>query len=457
MKKTSLFVVDTDKEFQTLIGSLCPPDKIDVRFYSSAVEIFSLLRKEKPAVMFLCLDISDLNDFVMHDLLKKVNVDYSVPICLTYSRQSEEDLKKYEKLKYKAEGYLKKPVSKIELEPIVKKYLEIETPAVQESKVENVPGVDELDDDDFSDDNIDRLVRGEWVDVDAADDKKGDSTNEMRDRSASGTLAETEEELMIDDAEDVDLDIDLEFDSHLKAAELPVDHRDEGAAAASAKNKDLEVQVISLESQNEFLRTENKKLADNVTRLNADIEKKSEECRQLKLELDQKTVVLEALVKEKSDLTRETTEQNGHIQQLEEDKSVLQRQVNEIYNRLTDKEREMEAKSRDFEVELKKKSDEVLQETESRLSEEFKQREEQLTAEADQLKKEKDRIELELRTEIERLTEKTGQLESEREELKRREDSLNRTISTLAEEKVVLADKFDLYKKKMEELTQLLH
>ncbi|NIM84149.1 MAG: hypothetical protein GTO20_35615 [Candidatus Aminicenantes bacterium] len=383
---------------------------MEVRFYSSAMEIFSLLKKEKPVVMFLCLDISDLNDFVMHDLLKKANVDYSVPVCITYSQQSEKDLKKYEKLKYKAEGYCKKPVSKKELERILKKYLEM--PA----KEMDIPEVDELNEDDFSDENIDRLVRGELVDVDATADKKEDSTDEMRNSSASGILAETEDELMV---------------------EKETDRR---------VNKDLEVQVVSLESQNEFLRTENKKLADTLKRLKVDIEKKSEEYQQLQSELEQKIEVMEALNKEKINLTQKTTEQRGQIQQLEEEKSTLQRQVNEIYNQLTDKERELVAKNHDFEVDLKRKVDEVLQETEDRLLLDYKQREEQLNYEVDQLKKE-----------IERLTDKTSQLESEREELKRREDSLNRTISTLAEEKVILSEKLDLFKKKLEELTELLH
>ena len=466
MKKPSLFVVDTDKEFQTLINSICPADKVDVHFYSSAMEIFSLLRKEKPVVMFLCLDISDLNDFVMHDLLKKANVDYSVPVCISYSQQSEKDLKKYEKLKYKAEGYCKKPVSKDELERIIKKYLEMS------AKEMDVPGVNEGDEDEFSDENIDRLVRGELVDVDAAADKKEYSTDEMRNSSASGILAETEDELRVDDAGDLDIDIELEIDATMKEAEFPVDAGVSEPEKLKTKkkedeqrelekepgvNKNLKDQVISLQSQNEFLRTENKKLTDTLKRLEVDIEKKSEEYRQLKSELDQKLEMMEALNKEKLNLTQKTTEQRGQIQQLEEEKSTLQQQVNEIYNQLTDKERELAAKNQEFEVDLKKKVDEVLQETEDRMLSEAKQREEQLNDEVDQVKKEKDRIELSLRNEIEQLTDKTGQLESEKEELKRREDSLNRTISTLAEEKVTLSEKIDIYKKKMEELTELLH
>jgi CheY-like chemotaxis protein/FtsZ-binding cell division protein ZapB len=422
MKKPSLFVVDTEKEFQILINSLCPADNTEVRFYSSAMEIFSLLRKEKPVLMFLCLDISDLNDFVMHDLLKKANVDYSVPVYITYSQQSEKDLKKYEKLKYKAEGYCKKPVSKKELEQIMKKYLKMP------EKEMDTPEVNELDEDDFSDENIDRLVRGQLVDVDAAADKKEASTDQMRNRSDSGILAETENKLMVEKEKD-----------------------------SRVVNKDIEAQMLSLKSQNEFLRAENKKLTDTLKRQKVDIEKDNQEYQQLKSEQDQKIEVMEALNREKLNLTQKTTEQRGQIQQLEEEKSILQQQVNEIYNQLTDKERELMAKNQEFEIELKKKVDEVLQETEERMLAESKQREEQFNYEVNRLKKEKDNIELSLHNEIEQLTDKSGQLESEKEELKRREDSLNRTISTLAEEKVVFSEKLDFYKKKMEDIAELLH
>jgi FixJ family two-component response regulator/predicted nucleic acid-binding Zn-ribbon protein len=446
MEKQSLFVVDTDKKFQDDLASLCPPDKIDLRFYSSAVEILSLLGKEKPAAIFLSLDTPDLDDFVMYDLLKKTNVNFSIPVFATYSQQSEKDFNKYQNLKFKAEGYYKKPVSKEKLAGILKKYLEIETktaaPAREKEKertgAESAgPGEAlnevEVDDDEFSDDNIDRLVRGELVDLDfdadleageriaavvdeEADDK--DSTNEMKNGEFSGVMGETKKELLAgidaaleDDEFPVDLDIDIDVGGRTKTRDQEEVQKEEEGEKKREKegrlNKDLEARVVSLESQNEFLRSENKKFSAVIKSLKADIEKKNLEIQELKT------------------LTQNGSEQEKQNRKLEEEKASLQQEIKQLCNRLTDKDRELEAKNHEFEVVLKNKRNEMLKETEERMAAEFKLKEEQLNSE------------------IERLNEETDRLNQEKGELKKHEDSLSRTISTLAEEKVTLAEKVD--------------
>ena len=124
MKK--LFIVDTDKEFQGIVGPLCPPDSVDVQFYSSSIALFSLIEKERPDLIFLALEIPDLNDFVMYDLLKRTTVNYSIPVLITYSDQSENELEQYEKLKFKAEGYYKKPIPEKDLKRLLANYLDLE-------------------------------------------------------------------------------------------------------------------------------------------------------------------------------------------------------------------------------------------------------------------------------------------------------------------------------------------
>ncbi len=108
MKK--LFIVDTDTAFQNLVRSICPADRVELSCYSSSMEIFSLLSTEKPNLIFLDLEIEDLNDFVMHDLLKKTSITLKIPLVVTYSEISESALPQYEKLQYKADGYFKSAV-----------------------------------------------------------------------------------------------------------------------------------------------------------------------------------------------------------------------------------------------------------------------------------------------------------------------------------------------------------
>ena len=230
MKK--LFVVDTDKDFQTQVKSVCPKDQVDVQLFSSGMETFSLIAKEKPSLILVSLDVPDVNDFVMYDLLKKTG-DNSIPVVVTYSNQSEKDLQQYKKMKFQPKEYCQKPISKDKIHRLLKQHLEM----------------DEVDNDEYSDEDIDRLVRGEYLKIDkkSKDDTKellGDTKDDF-----NGEVAEAEES-------------EIEIADILETAE----------DSTSRTDKELKNQVISLEQQNEFLRSENKELSKSIEKLKAEIE-----------------------------------------------------------------------------------------------------------------------------------------------------------------------------------------
>ena len=299
MKK--LFVVDTDKDFQTQVKSVCPKDQVDVQLFSSGMETFSLIAKEKPSLIFVNLDVPDVNDFVMYDLLKKTE-DNSIPVVVTHSNQSENDLQQYKKMKFQPKEYCQKPISKDKIHRLLKQHLEM----------------DEVDNDEYSDEDIDRLVRGEYLKIDkkSKDDTKellGDTKDDF-----NGGVAKAEES-------------EIEIADILETAE----------DSTSRTDKELKNQVISLEQQNEFLRSENKELSKSIEKLKAEIEQ---------------------LIK----------------------------------------------------------------------------------AEKEKAEKERENNQSSLQTELESLKQLCQQLEDDRDELKKREESLNRTVSTLAQEKVTLSEKMKI-------------
>ncbi len=547
MKK--LFVVDTDLDFQAQIHALCPPDQVELSFYSSGMEIFSILSTDKPQLVFLDLEIEDLNDFVMRDLLKRITVTNSLPLLVTYSDQSERVRKQYEKINYKANGYFKKPVSNDQLKELIFQYLKLEdvvksdetdtllefVPPKVEAKVEGFVEFGESmddEDDNFSDDNIDRLVRGGSEEIEEEsfpqqavekDDKEstnpfGEDLMETR-QDGPGTIPRSN----LDDHAESDLEaefgLDAKFDdsflesprtSHTKQQESPV------AAPVSRGDRELENQVISLERQNEFLRTENKKWIAKAESLQADTTTAHEENRQLKNQLDEilgqlhqdrrelerkesgLTTKLETLSLEKSELEAQIenrTEKSGQLQlennrllqqvetleqqlaqavnetdglqqqvkqldlqltSIAAEKNLLETQITDIANRLTDKEREMVAMNHEFEKHLQEKSDKLIQQTEDRLNSEFKQKEERLIQSLRKFQEETKRRETELRNEIETLSQSGQMINTEKEELKKREDSLNRTVSTLAEEKVMLAEQIASFEKEWARSRQMM-
>ena len=268
MKK--LFVVDTDKDFTTQVKSLCPVNQVNMQIFSTGMQVVSLIAKEKPYLVLISLDVPDVNDFVMYDLLKKTG-DNSIPVVVTYSNQSENHLQQYKKMKFQPKEYCQKPISKDYIHRLLKHHLEL----------------DEEDDDELTDEDIDRLVMGEYLKPDAKD--KDDT-----------------KELQADSQNDFDDEVTQAEESEFEIAEIlkPEENK------TSRADQELRNQLISLEQQNEFLRSENKELAKKLEIQNTNLMEKLKTVEKEKAELQNR--LIEEREKSKSSLKNEL----GNLEQL---------------------------------------------------------------------------------------------------------------------------------------------
>jgi CheY-like chemotaxis protein len=121
MKK--IFVVDEDKKFQTSIKSLCDEETVELHLYTSSIKVLPLIESVQPDLIFVNLELSDIDDFVMYDLMKKADMKPPVPVLITYTEQSEKDLQRYKKVKFRPEGYHKKPLSDKDIATLLTTYL----------------------------------------------------------------------------------------------------------------------------------------------------------------------------------------------------------------------------------------------------------------------------------------------------------------------------------------------
>ncbi|MGE5340105.1 MAG: hypothetical protein ACM3SY_01370 [Candidatus Omnitrophota bacterium] len=440
MKKRIVFVIDTEDAFRKLINDTCPVHQIEARFYSSPLEIIALLGKEDPAAIIINLETPGMNDFVMHDILKKTQTS-DIPVFITYLRQSEKDLNNYQKLKYKAKDIFQKPISKDQLELLFSEIISALplSPDIDEepekTPIEPIEPIEQLNEQ--IDERIDASI-DENLDID------GDQFSDANiDKLIAGELLPTDTKTTI-----------------------PQNDKKRSTPPENSALKALEIQIISLENQNEFLRTENKTLSTSLEALNGNVERSESKLHQLESELEQKAFQYEDLRKKtesqrkdleqkieilernseqlessNSDLMRKFRDLNIQYEKVKDEKFDLQKEAESISNRLTDKERELVAMNHKFEVELQKKLNETLQETEERLLSEFKYKETRLNHDLSQIQNEKKELEVELLSKIEELTQLTQQLKLEKQELKNREDTLERTVSALAEEKVAISEK----------------
>jgi CheY-like chemotaxis protein len=350
MKK--LFVVDTDEDFQTQVKSQCPPDQVEVRLFSSGMDIFSLVGKEKPYMIFVSLEVPDVNDFVIYDLLKKTE-DNSIHVVVTYSNHSEKDLQQYKKMKYQPKEYCKKPISNENIYRLLQKHLEL----------------DEEDDEEFSDENIDRLVKGEYLKIDVKDKDDTKELLEDTNKDFAGKESQSDES-------------EVEIAKILKTDENKT----------SSADKELRNQVISLEQQNEFLRTENKKLSEAIEelktnkdksvplvqeaeeRLESEFRRKEEqlihETRKLKEEQEKNELSLQneinhlkqlinQLQNDSDELKKREESLNEAVSKLMEEKVSLSEKVKTLEENLSNQQQEMEEKENTHLLTLEKLNKEL--------------------------------------------------------------------------------------------------
>jgi CheY-like chemotaxis protein len=406
MKK--LFLVDMDKDFQTQVKSQCPADQVEVRLFSSGMEIFSLIAKEKPFLIFVSLEVPDVNDFAMYDLLKRT-ADNSIPVVVTYSNQTENSLQQYKKLKFQPKEYCKKPISDDDIHRLLQNHLEPDEEDVGFELDEKDDGLepDEKDDDEFSDGNIDRLVQGDYLTVDfkAKDDTKellGDTKNDIIDE-----VVQSEES-------------EIEIGDILETGENKTGRTD----------SELKNQVISLERQNEFLRSENKELSKTIEALKAD-KNESED------------LVQEALERLKSEFSSKETQLEHDLEQLKEENENLKQLVNQLQN-YSD-----ELKKRE---ELLNRTISSLTEEKVNLSEKVKIIEEENVVLAKKMKIiEEERVIL-----SEKVNTLEENLSNQKQEMEEKEHTHLSALENLNKELEKVLDRLQFYKYRVNELGGLL-
>ena len=118
-----IIVADIDTAFVKELRTYCNPSKVTVDYYTKGSEILTLMGIEDPLMVFLSLDLPDVNDFVVFDILKRCHDPSSPSIFILYSEGSENLLSSIRKLKFTADGYLKKPVGRSDITEIIKKHL----------------------------------------------------------------------------------------------------------------------------------------------------------------------------------------------------------------------------------------------------------------------------------------------------------------------------------------------
>lgn len=428
----TILIVDSDTEFRKQIKELVNPDRVKIITTTNGSEVVRSAGDTQPDAIILNLELKDMNGFLVCSSLKKSPLTKEIPVLITSDTKGEEDFEQHRKLKFRADGYYRKPLSKEDLSAIL---LETLGASAVRSDLEH-PLASE-----FTEENIDKLLDSTFLD--AAEESE-----------TSGSLGEQDEEIPLEIevdepvpaqpepakpapiSDDLSLrveDISDDFEAGVPEPEpAPREEKPEPTGKSGddvhtfsdnanvleplkQELRETTAKIISLEKENEFLTSENRNLLMNITTLKADIEEK--------VALDQKkTTELEEQIGHLETGLSEMTEKNRQLaEQAESEKHGLekaQQQIELQTGRLEELTEEFRNKQNEIDR-IKQERDEAKAKAITAEQERDEARQELST-----LKTGFDEKEAMLMTTIENLTKNTRELEDQNKKQKERLDKL---------------------------------
>jgi len=323
MKK--IIVIDSDKKFSTLLKSVCDPAKVDILFYTLGKEGVDEIADNTPDLVILSLEISDMNGFLVCNMLKKNSLTKKIPIIITSLEKSEKDFEQHKKLKLRAENYLKKPFSGDDLKIALKEILG--NSFLKSGKSDAV--------DDFTEENIDKLLDSTFLHPENQEDENivasDDSTEFNMVDSINNSLDKEEIEIEeIEEKEEQDSAVSLDFSQNFEVSDefevlpsesgqqdliLPEDSKVDSADLVLSTDEDDGIIMLDNEASEEEVIVEQnepttQKIVENIE------EKIKEEPDNLTVELAElknKTTELENVNKEKESVLSKIKENNQDL------------------------------------------------------------------------------------------------------------------------------------------------
>ncbi len=434
-----LFVVDADTEFQNQVKGLVDPEEVELILVDKGSEAIQTASQKSPDAIFLSLELKDVNGFLVCSSLKKNPQTKDIPVLITSSTRSEEDFEQHRKLKFRADGYYRKPIEAETLNTILVDLLG--AAALKEGNTNPLAS-------EFTEENIDRLLDSTFMggEAEASVSGEGAVADEPalpeEPESAPEAPVETEEKgkpvtdefsFSVDDLEDDD-EPTAATKPEKKAAQNGEIHTVADAADVVEPLKqalrEKEAQTIQLEKENEFLTSENRNLLMNITSLKADIEEKVASEQEKNAELVRQVAELEERISELQTLNTETGNQ-------------LSEATEERDNALAEKQTLTEAKDRLAEQleSLKSAHEQQVEELEGRIRS-LNETQQTIQSERDAAVSEKDGLE--------------NRLQEQTREFEEKESMLMSTIENLTKNTRELEDQLKSYKDRIQQLKSIL-
>ncbi|MEN8222507.1 MAG: response regulator [Acidobacteriota bacterium] len=303
-----ILVADIDTVFLKELKAYCNPSRINIEHHTKGEELLTHIGIEEPTMVFLSLDLPDVNDFIVFDILKRYSDPNSPSIYIIYSDSSEGVLNSVRKLKFTAEGYLKKPVSKSDLSEIIKKNLDPDSYLIPS---EMITMKDILNDDDIMDLGSEDAGLEDGTEILSEDLFVDTASIDPDEASDAGTNTEIKQ-ILVESVEDIP---DLPEPQEFGDSPFQVDDQND------LENISTDFQSEIKEKEKEF-EQEKKSLMEEMTRIRERETRSDEEKKKLLRDIETSEIKLRELDEEREQFSKKldtlSTDYEKRIEDLHE-------------------------------------------------------------------------------------------------------------------------------------------
>ena len=352
----TLLVIDPDAGFHAKLKELLKPGQVELVSTDKGSDAVQLAVDVSPDVVILNLELKDLNGFLVCSSLKKNPSTRKIPLVITSATKTEEDFDQHRKLKFRADSYFRKPLAAKELSSLLIDFLGANTVRTQKAEPLGT---------DFDEENIDKLLDSTFTAfstdgsqseasmsaepaeeiLENVDKEKGfNLEQELKEKDVESApsvdlsdLGEDEEERPLPEEEpaprvdtgDLEPEINEKPAKKGKKADQKIKTTPEDAFKINElkqENQQKSVQVITLQKEGEFLKTENRNLLMDLTSLKADIADREQELTLKKEKIEKENEIMKARVEKAEEQTRQYQEMEARNLKLEEEIDILQKE-----------------------------------------------------------------------------------------------------------------------------------
>jgi CheY-like chemotaxis protein len=142
----SILVIDSDPKFLKKVNSAARQFDLTVSNELTGKGGLERAQQSRPSLVLLCLEIEDMNGYMVCKKMRENEETKGIPVIIVSANASDEEFLKNMKFSWRANEYVKKPVSQEKLATLIEELLGLKPQAVQDNEYQDLSEIFAFDD-----------------------------------------------------------------------------------------------------------------------------------------------------------------------------------------------------------------------------------------------------------------------------------------------------------------------